>query len=135
MKYVGLYIPPKNSYNKLQKKFEAFRTKTPLVSVDPLGAKIGMKEGVEGGDKYEVLEKQVDAEGKVKWKRKGVIKVDKKKIWDNRFSAGEKLLDGNGEPIKPENELKFTHFKGGKGFYPGMLLRDGFTPLPLHLRK
>jgi hypothetical protein len=27
-------------YNKLQKKFEPFRTKTPLVSSDPLGAKI-----------------------------------------------------------------------------------------------
>ncbi|MBL4670300.1 MAG: hypothetical protein JKY30_13705, partial [Flavobacteriales bacterium] len=68
-------------YNKLQKKFEAFRTKTPLVSSDPLGAKIGMKEGLEGGDKFEVLEKQIDKDGKVKWKRKGVIKVDKKKIW------------------------------------------------------
>ena len=111
-------------YNKLQKKFEAFRTKTPLVSVGPLGAKIGMKEGLEGGDKYEVLEKQFDKDGKVKWKRKGVIKVDKKNIWDNRFAAGETLLDENGEPMKPENDLEFTHFKGGKGFYPGMLLRQ-----------
>jgi len=111
-------------YNKLQRKFEAFRTKTPLVSADPLGAKIGMKEGLEGGDKYEVLERQMDGEGKVTYKRKGVIKVDKKKIWDNRFSAGETLLDENGEPMKPENDLKYTHFKGGNGYYPGMLLRQ-----------
>jgi hypothetical protein len=111
-------------YNKLQKKFEPFRTKTPLVSSDPLGAKIGLKEGLEGGDKYEVLEKQIDADGKVKWKRKGVIKVDKKKIWNNLYTVGEEPLDKNGEPIKSDNEVKFTHFKGGKGFYPGMLLRQ-----------
>ncbi len=111
-------------YNKLQKKFEAFRTKTPLVSSDPLGAKIGLKESLEGGEKYEVLEKQIDADGKVKWKRKGVIKVDKKKIWNNLYSVGEEPLDENGKPIKADNDVKFTHFKGGKGFYPGMLLRQ-----------
>lgn len=33
-------------YNKLQKKFEPFRTKTPLFSIDPMGAKIGLKEGL-----------------------------------------------------------------------------------------
>lgn len=112
-------------YNKLQRKFEPFRTKTPLVSVDPLGAKIGMKEDLEGGDKYEVLMPQYDAEGKLKYKRKAVIKVDKKKIWDNRFNAGEEPLDENGEPIKPENDLEFTHFKGkSSGLYPGLLLRQ-----------
>ena len=111
-------------YAKLQKKFEQFRTKTPLVSAKPLGAKIGLKEGLEGGDKYEVLEKSIDAEGKVKWKRKGVIKVDKNKIWDNMYSVGDgPTLDENGEEVKG-NGVKFTHFKGGKGYYPGMLLRQ-----------
>jgi hypothetical protein len=113
-------------YAKLQRKFEPFRTKTPLVSVDPLGAKIGLKEGLEGGDKYEVLQQEFDAEGKVTYKRKGVIKVDKSKIWNNMFNAGEgnEVLDENGEPIKTEDGLEFTHFKGGKGFYPGMLIRQ-----------
>ena len=60
----------------------------------------------------------------MKWKRKGVIKVDKKKIWNNLYTVGEEPLDKNGEPIKSDNEVKFTHFKGGKGFYPGMLLRQ-----------
>jgi hypothetical protein len=111
-------------YAKLQRKFEAFRTKTPLVSGKPLGAKIGLKEGLEGGDKYEVLEKSMDAEGKMKWKRKGVIKVDKAKIWNNMFNAGDgPMLDEKGEPIK-SNGVEFTHFKGGKGYYPGMLLRQ-----------
>lgn len=116
-----------SGYNKLQRKFEAFRTKTPLVSSDPLGAKIGLKEDLEGGDKYEVLEQAMDENGKVTYKRKGVIKVDKDKIWDNRFNLGEgqeEVLDENGNPIKPENNLEFTHFKGGKGYYPGMLIRQ-----------
>lgn len=114
-------------YNKLQRKFEAFRTKSPLVSTDPLGAKIGMKEGVENGDKYEVLEQSMDENGKITYKRKGVIKVEKNMIWDNRFNLGEgqeEVLDENGNPMKPENDLEFTHFKGGKGYYPGMLIRQ-----------
>jgi hypothetical protein len=108
-------------YSKLQRKFEAFRTKTPMVSVDPIGAKIGLKEGVEKGDKYEVLEKQIDAEGKVKWKRKGTVTVDKKNIWDN--TSDEEELDENGEPIKKQT-ITFTHFKGKGKYYPGMLLRQ-----------
>lgn len=115
-------------YNKLQKKFEPFRTKTPLVSVDPLGAKIGTKEELSGGDKYEVLMPKYDAEGRLKYARKAVIKVDGKKIWDNSFNAGEEQevpLDENGNPIQDENALEFTHFKGkSKGLYPGLLLRQ-----------
>lgn len=111
-------------YAKLQRKFEPFRTKTPLVSGDPIGAKIGMKEGLEAGDKYEVLEQIADAEGKITYKRKGVITVDKKNIWDNRFAAGDELLDENGEPMKPENNLEYSIFKGGKNYYPGMLIRQ-----------
>ena len=108
-------------YGKLQRKFEAFRTKTPMVSVDPIGAKIGLKEGVKKGDKYEVLEKQIDADGKVKWKRKGTVTVDKKNIWDNASEEGE--LDTDGNPIKTQ-DIKFTHFKGKGKYYPGMLLRQ-----------
>jgi len=111
-------------YNKLQRKFEPFRTKTPLVSIDPLGAKIGLKEGLEGGDKYEVLEQQFDTEGRVTYKRKGIIKVDKKNIWNNKYNIGEEPLDEEGNPIEIENNIEFTHFKGGKGFYPGMLIRQ-----------
>tara|TARA_B100000809_G_C15129378_1_gene527702 strand:+ start:616 stop:2010 length:1395 start_codon:yes stop_codon:yes gene_type:complete len=108
-------------YGKLQRKFEAFRTKTPMVSADPIGAKIGLKEGVEKGDKYEVLEKQIDADGKVKWKRKGTVTVDKKNIWDNVSEEGD--LDEDGNLIKKQ-DIKFTHFKGKGKYYPGMLLRQ-----------
>jgi len=111
-------------YNKLQRKFESFRTKTPLYSANPLGAKIGLKEGLEPGDKYEVLEQSIDETGKVKYKRKGVIKVNKKGIWNNMYNAGEKPVDENGDPIKLQENLEYTLFKGGKGYYPGMLIRQ-----------
>ncbi len=112
-------------YAKLQRKFEPFRTKTPLTSVDPLGAKIGLKEGLEAGDEYEVLVKTVDAEGKVKWKRKSTIKVAKGKIWNNvATDENAPLVDDKGEPVE-DSGVEFTHFKGKKGgLYPGMLLRQ-----------
>lgn len=111
-------------YAKLQRKFEKFRTKTPLVSIEPLAAKIGMKEGLEKGDKYEVLEQSTDENGKISYKRKGVISVEKDKIMDNRYAVGEEPLDEEGNPIKPENTFEYTTFKGGKGYYPGMLIRQ-----------
>ncbi len=104
---------------KLQRKYEVFRTKTPLYSVDPLAAKIGMKEGLEKGDRFEVLEQVMDKHGRTKYKRRGVIKVDKKHIWDNRFEAGE-----NGDEANEASKLGFTKFKGSGKFYSGMLIRQ-----------
>ena len=102
---------------KLQRKYEIFRTKTPLFSGDPLAAKIGLKEGLEKGDKFEVLEQIMDKNGRTRYKSKGVIKVDKNNIWDNRFMAEE-------EQNEAEILLEYTLFKGGKKFYTGMLIRQ-----------
>jgi hypothetical protein len=100
---------------KLQRSYEVFRTKTPLVSGDPLSAKIGLKEGLEKGDKYEVLEQQVNDNGTVEYKRVGTIKVEKNMIWDNRYMAGEENSSG----------LEYTTFKGSKNkYFAGMLIRQ-----------
>lgn len=100
---------------KLQRTYEVFRTKTPLMSGDPITAKIGLKEGLEKGDKYEVLEQIIDKKGQTDYKRVGVIKVEKNMIWDNRFMATE----------ENESELEFTTFKGPKNkYYSGMLIRQ-----------
>ncbi|WP_417199393.1 hypothetical protein [Bizionia sp.] len=100
---------------KLQRSYEVFRTKTPLLSGDPITAKIGLKEGLEKGDKYEVLEQVLNKNGKTEYKRQGVIKVDKSFIWDNRFMATE----------ENESELEYTTFKGSKNkYYSGMLIRQ-----------
>ena len=105
---------------KLQKKHDVFKTKTPLFTVEPLSAKIGLKEGLEKGDKFEVLEQTIDDNGRTKYIRKGVVKVDDQ-IWDNRYMAGEEqTADSTG--TKPL--IDRTLFKGGEKFYPGMLIRQ-----------
>lgn len=101
---------------KLQRAYEVFRTKTPLLSTEPLSAKIGLKEGLEKGDKYEVLEQVINKEGKTEYKRIGVIKVDKNQIWDNRFNANEE---------NPDQTIEYTVFTGKKNkYYAGMLIRQ-----------
>lgn len=105
---------------QLQRNYDEFMTKTPLISVDPITAKIGMKEGLEGGEKFEVLEQLQDENGKTYYRRVTTIKVDKNKVWDNRyFAAEEKAARGEA------NYLDATHFKGsGRNLYPGMLIRQ-----------
>lgn len=101
---------------KLQRKFDEFKTKTPLETVDPLTAKIGLKEGLEAGDKFEVLEAVQDPLGRTTYQRKGVITVDRN-IWDNRYDVGE----------VPEGGTvgnQFTVFRGAGTFYPGMLIKQ-----------
>src|SRR5690606_39200792 len=87
---------------KLQRAYEVFRTKTPLLSGDPLSAKIGLKEGLEKGDKYEVLEQVINKEGKTEYKKVGTIKVEKNMIWDNRYMADEENT----------SEIEYTTFSG-----------------------
>jgi len=100
---------------KLQRSYEVFRTKTPLLSGDPIAAKIGLKEGLEKGDKYAVLEQVINKEGKTEYKQIGVIRVEKDHIWDNRYMATE----------ENESEIEYTTFKGAKNkYYPGMLIKQ-----------
>lgn len=106
---------------KLEKKYEVFRTKTPLTSVNPLQAAIGTKECVEKGDKYEILAKEMKVvkDGNMKktvisYKRVGVITVD---------TVGNNM----GEDCDDENASTdtYTTFKGKapKNVVPGMLIR------------
>ena len=105
-------------YAKLQRKYDVFQTKVPLYSVEPLTAKIGMKEGLEGGEKFEVYEQVIDKKtGLTKYVSKGKITVDKALIWDNRYNAGEGDDVGN-------TDIKATTFKGGGNYYPGMLIKQ-----------
>ena len=104
-------------YAKLQKNFDVFKPKVPLYTGEPITAKIGLKEGIEGGDKFEVLEAVMDEKtGKIEYKSVGTIKVDGDKIWDNRKNLGDEA------PV--EGAVDRTTFKGGKKFYPGLLIRQ-----------
>ena len=115
-----------NVYAKLQKKYDVFKTKTPLYTGYPITAKIGKKEGLEGGEKFEVLEQNIDPKtGVAKYKSIGTIKVDKDLIWDNTYNDGEAPV---AEPVAEGKEAKpvidRTTFDGGKKFYSGLLIKQ-----------
>lgn len=62
--------------SKLEKKYEVFRTKTPLLSIDPIHAGIGTKECVQKGDRYEVLSVSMGKNGESVYKTVATIKVE-----------------------------------------------------------
>ena len=103
----------------LQKKYEEFKVKTPLYTTEPVAAKIGLKEDITIDSRFEVLEMVEKEDGRTEYKRVGVIKPIKGRIWDNRFMA----------EFEDENkgaDLNATEFEvvNGSGFYPGMLIRE-----------
>jgi len=104
-----------NAMAKLQKEFVQFRPVSPILSNDPFSVQIGLKEGVEPKQKYEILELKTNELGIPYWKAVGKVKTSKKlSIWDNRQGA-EKQLDSDGNEVPP-----FTIFSGGKKAVPGM---------------
>lgn len=102
----------------LQRNYEEFRTKSPLVTVEPLTAYIGMKEGVTAKTKFEVLEAVEMENGSIKYNRVGVIEPIPNLIWDNRFMAEEEGAVGA--------TLGCTTFRkvSGKNFAKGMLIKE-----------
>ena len=86
-----------------------------------------MKEGLEAGDKFEVLEQNIDQKtGVSTYKSLGKIKVGKEMIWDNIQSTGEiPVVDPVVDPAaKPAPVLDRTTFSGGKKYYSGLLIRQ-----------
>lgn len=102
----------------LQHAFPDFRIKAPLTSVEPLIADIGLKEGISKDSCFEVLQVEISEEGKLKYKRAGVIRPVEGKIKDNRYMAVEEEAENS---LLPGTE--FEKVSGGD-FYPGMLVRE-----------
>ena len=104
----------------LQKKFEAFKVKTPVIAVENgrVVAKVGKKEGLKPSTKFEVLQPVQREDGRMVYRRVGVVKPQKGQIWDNRYMAFEEQSDGS--------DLTATTFRtvSGVGFVPGMLIRQ-----------
>ena len=110
-------------FAKLQKENDVFKPKFPVITSEPLTAQIGMKEGLEGGEKFDILEMTLDPEtGRTKWVKIGTTVADKKLVWDNRYNAGDEpenpTLGTDGQPIKA------TTFKTVKKAASGMLLKQ-----------
>ena len=102
----------------LQHNFDVFKVKEALISIDPITAAIGKKEGLNENSKYEVLEIIADKDGGQTLKRVGTIAPEKGKIWDNRYMASEEKAEGA--------DLGYTTFRklSGGDFYEGMLIRE-----------
>lgn len=137
-----------NVFSKLQREYDVFKPKVPLFTGEPITAKIGLKEGLQPGDKFEVLEQEMDPKtGLTTYKKKGKITVMKDMIWDNRFNAGDPIdletaaaapadtksdakkdsksdSKSGAAPDAPKPVLDRTTFKGGSKFYSGMLIRQ-----------
>jgi hypothetical protein len=103
---------------QLQRKYDEFKVKTPLTGTSPITASVGRKEGVTENSKFEVLEKEEDANGKTSYRRVGLIKPVRDKIWDNRY-----LSDADGFAGADLEVTEFTKVSGGD-FYQGLLIRE-----------
>lgn len=103
---------------QLQKKHPQFRVRTPLLTVSPIAAQIGLREDVDVNSKYEVLEVSESKDGRTTYKRVAVIKPKKESIWDNRYLA-EFEEDYNAS-------IKATEFELVSGSIPheGVLIRE-----------
>lgn len=102
----------------LQKNFDVFKAKAPLLNVEPLQSEIGLKEGITEDSRYEVLEMNEMADGHIEYKRIGVVRPVAGKIWDNRYMSKEEKAEGA--------DLGYTTFEkvSGGTFYQGMFLRE-----------
>ena len=112
----------------LAKKYEDFKVKTPVYAVltndqgkvKGYAAKIGMKEGIKAGSKFQVVQRIYDpTTGTTKYKYVATVKAKKGKIWDNRYNAVLEQADGATLPY-----TTFRKYSGGE-IRPGMLLIEG----------
>ena len=103
---------------QLQRNFDEFKIKTPLLQTNPIIASIGKKEGVNENSLFEVLEILEDESGRTSYKKVGTVKPVRNKIWDNRFMATEEGFDNADLSV-----TEFSNVSGGN-FYPGMLIRE-----------
>ena len=112
----------------LAKQYEDFKVKTPVYSVLKnsngktygYAAKIGKKEGITEGSKFQVVERVQDTNtGKSTYKYIATVKAKKGYIWDNRYNAVKEQGEGASLPY-----TTFTKVSGGE-ILPGMLLIEG----------
>lgn len=106
------------SLGYLQRKFEDFRVKAPLIDVNEneITAFIGTKEGVQQNSVFEVLERTYnEKKNRYDYKKVSTLKIDKKKpIFVNDYVLGQ-----DEEPVGK------TYFKGDYSkLAPGMLIRQ-----------
>ena len=123
---MALYDAIDNGVAKLQKEYEDFKIKVPLIEVNGKDATafIGLKEGLEKNTKFEVLERVYNEKTNTfRYKKVGNLKIDKSRVWENR-----EMIEGirRSEPsVKPNPNVDRTYLLGANGsMAPGMLIRQ-----------
>jgi hypothetical protein len=107
-------------FAKLQRSYEVFAPVSQIISVNPLVADMGMKEGLDGGESFNLLEPQLNKEtNKVEWKSIGIVKVSKKDIWDNRYA-----LTDEAKKAQDAATVKGTVLSNNKKAAVGMVVRQ-----------
>ena len=114
---------------KLQKKYDVFKTMSPLhIKGDQIIAYIGKKEGLKGGEKFDVFELIQKEDGTTEYKKTGDITAIKGKVWDNRYGTdiqSEDAASDGDEKADTDEQLEYTLFKGNaKKLMDGMLIRQ-----------
>jgi hypothetical protein len=114
-----------NSFSTLQSKYDVFKPVVPILSTTPyITAKIGMKEGLKGSEKFSIMQKVEDPEThKTSWQKVGETTVNSSLVWDNRYIVGEEqpekiVLGKDGLPIK------MTTFYPNNAAKEGMFLKQ-----------
>lgn len=105
-------------FAKMQYAYDEFRPVVPIVSANPLLADIGMKEGIDDKSTFDLMEVTMDpATGEIEYKKVAVLKVEKGKVWDNRYVLADKKQDDDGQILG-------TELKANKKAVPGMLIKQ-----------
>lgn len=104
----------------LAKKFEVFRPRTPFYFNNGLiYSHIGTKEDVSEGTKYEIVRRERDGRGRVKYKRMGVVEA--LSVWNNQYISFDNYFD----PATPGT--LFVLKKGNQqdlAMTPGLQIRE-----------
>ena len=121
------YRSMEKSFAELMKKYEDFRVKAPLIDVDgkTITSFIGLKEGVNKKSQFEVLMREYNpSKNRYRYKKVGTIKVDKNRIWDNRYTIEGVNFKDDDSSLANDN-VDRTYFIGDtKELAPGMLIRQ-----------
>ena len=108
------------TFAALQYNYDVFKPLVPIISVDPLLIDAGMKESIDDKTQFDLLEAQYNEKtNSIEYKSIGTLKVEKGKVWDNRYCLTEEAAaaaDANG--------VKGTQLAANKKAALGMVVRQ-----------
>lgn len=109
----------------LQNNYEVFRPVAQIISTEPMLADMGTKEGLKGGEKFELLIRAADPKtGKMFYKSIGTVSVDKKGVWDNNFDMTDGAATVTPSPVQTADGKNGTVISKNKKALPGMVIRQ-----------